>query len=223
MSSKNEFIGSLHWSMLLVALSMCCALTSTAEEEGEESVSIAEQQREQIQSIMVDMNESAKTVVDTVTSDPQKAIDGGCLSNIQGIDLSVMSVDPTDVWGAVYSEIKDEILSISCAAAENWANEQTARLDYTLQTPIGNVSVGQGSSISDWQSVQTTDVEMSNEEVAESVATDTLGNVPGIPEDADRKKMNSTRSNAKRDSRKLEETMEDSFNLKQLWGGGKDE
>ena len=69
---------------------------------GEEESTIAENQRQQVDNIIVDMNSSARAVVDTVVSDPQKAIDGGCLDGIQGIDLSVMSVDVTDIWGAVY-------------------------------------------------------------------------------------------------------------------------
>lgn len=217
---KSKFLTGKNYAVTLVAF--LCASSPSYSQEGEEQ-SIAEQQASQIKSIIVDMNESAKTVVDTVTSEPQKAIDGGCLAGIQGIDLSAMSVDPTDIWGAVYDRIKSEILGVACSAGTAWANEQTARLDLSLQTPIGSVELGQGNSISDWQSVQTTDVELSNDEVAASVSTDTLGNIPGIPTNAPVKRVQTGERNTESNAKEYEEKMEESFNLKQIWGNEDDE
>ena len=203
---------------LVISASILLAHTLHAEEGGDSATSIAAQQKEQLEYVIADINASAKTVVDTVVSEPQKAIDGGCLSNIQGIDLSVMSVDPTDIWGAVYSSIKDNLLSMACSAATDWANEQTAQLDLVLETDIGNIELGQGSRISDWQSVQRTDVELSNDEVAEKVTTETLGDLPAIPSATGTRRMESTRRTPGSNPKELEEAMEDSFNLKQIWG-----
>lgn len=182
--------------------------------------SIAEQQRQQVQTLLADMNQSAKDVADTVISEPQSAIDAGCLSSIQGIDLSVFSVDFTNIWGALYNTIKDQIVNSACTAATDWVNNQTAALDTTLQAPfgLGSISVSQGSALNDWQSALSTDVEMDNTELATQVTTDTLGTVP--PPSVVNGAVNKASANQNTPGHNKEDwenRIEDALDVKQLW------
>lgn len=141
---------------------------------------IAEQQKQKVDELLAEMNQSAKEVADDVISSPQNALDAGCLSDIQGIDLSVFSVDFTNIWGALYNSAKDSILNGACSAATDWVNNQTAALESQLQMPfgLGGITVTQGTAISEWQSKTTADVEMTNTELNTKVTTGTLGQVP---------------------------------------------
>ena len=88
--------------------------------------SIADQQKAQVQTLLADMNQSAKDVADTVISNPQNAIDAGCLSGIQGVDLSVFTIDFTNIWGAIYTTVKDKIVNQACTASTDWVNNQAS-------------------------------------------------------------------------------------------------
>jgi hypothetical protein len=181
---------------------------------------IADQQKQQVQTLLADMNQSAKEVADTVISDPQNAIDAGCLSGIQGIDLSVFSVDFTNIWGALYNSIKDQIVNQACSAATDWVNNQTAALDTQLQAPfgLGSISISQGSALNDWQSALSTDVEMDSTELATKVTTDTLGQVPapGIVSGAV-KKASATQDTPGHNKEDWEEKIEDALDVQTLW------
>jgi len=182
--------------------------------------SIADQQKAQVQTLLADMNQSAKDVADTIISDPQNAIDAGCLDGIQGIDLSVFSVDFTNIWGALYGSIKDQIINQACTAATDWVNSQTAALDTTLEAPfgLGSISISQGSALTEWQSALSTDVEMDSTELATQVTTDTLGQVPapGIVSGAV-KKASANQTTPGHDKEEWEEKIEDALDVKQLW------
>jgi hypothetical protein len=182
--------------------------------------SIADQQKEQVQTLLADMNQSAKDVADTIISDPQNAIDAGCLDGIQGIDLSVFSVDFTNIWGALYGSIKDQIINQACTAATDWVNSQTAALDTTLEAPfgLGSISVSQGTALTEWQSALSTDVEMDSTELATQVTTDTLGQVPapGIVSGAV-KKATANQTTPGHNKEEWEEKIEDALDVKQLW------
>ncbi len=181
---------------------------------------IAEQQASQVDKILVDMNQSSKEVADTVISNPQKAIDAGCLDGINSIDLSVMTIDWTSTWLAIYLALKDKLMNGICNAAEDWANKQTSMLDEKLEAPIGlgNISVTQGSAIKDWQSVQKTDVELSNQELATKVSTEALGNVPSpVIHNTNNTKASSNKDSPSSDKSKWEEKAEERLNMKSLW------
>lgn len=199
---------------LLIFISAFISLSSNAQ------TTIAEQQQEQVQTLLADMNQSAKEVADTVISDPQSAIDAGCLSNIQGIDLSVFSVDFTNIWGTLYSAVKDQIVNSGCTASTDWVANQTAGLDTTLQAPfgLGSISVAQGSALNDWQSALSTDVEMDNTELAAKVTTDTLGQVP--PPSVINGAINKASANQdtpRHNKEDWENKIEDALDVKQLW------
>lgn len=139
---------------------------------------VAEQQREDVSQLMADLNTDAKSVVDQVVSAPQDAIDSGCLGGILGLDLSVFSVDLTNLWAPLYSQFKQQLLSQACSAATDYVNSQTAQLATTLNTPLGGVSLTQGTAITDWQSVVRTDVTLSNTELNNKITTGLLGDIP---------------------------------------------
>ena len=184
------------------------------------AATIAEQQKQQVQMLLADMNQSAKEVADNVISEPQSAMDAGCLSSIQGVDLGVFTVDYTNIWGAIYNSLKDQIVNSACDASSNWVNSQTAALDSTLQMPfgMGSISVTQGSTINDWQSALSTDVEMDSTELATQVTTDTLGQVPapGIVSNAV-KKANANKTTPGHNKKDWEAELEDMLDVKQLW------
>lgn len=182
--------------------------------------SIADQQKAQVQTLLADMNQSAKDVADTVISNPQNAIDAGCLSGIQGVDLSVFTIDFTNIWGAIYTTVKDKIVNQACTASTDWVNNQASALDTTLQAPfgLGSISVSQGSALNDWQSALSADVTMDSTELATKVTTDTLGQVPppGIVSGAVRK-ATASQSTPGHDKEMWESKIEDALDVKQLW------
>lgn len=210
---SSQKIQVVHFVLFLVAGVSVSNISAAAP-------SIADQQKAQVQTLLADMNQSAKDVADTVISDPQNAIDAGCLSSIQGIDLSVFSVDFTNIWGALYSTIKDQIINQACTAATDWVNNQAAALDTTLQAPfgLGSISVSQGAALTDWQSALSTDVKMDSTELATQVTTDTLGQVPapGIVSGAV-KKASANQTTPGHDKEEWEDKIEDALDVKQLW------
>ncbi len=141
---------------------------------------MAELQKAQIELLLTDMNNSALEVIDTVTSNPQKAIDSGCLDDIRSIDLSVFTIDLTNIWEPIYATLKDQIFNMVCDAAEQHINNITEKLTFDLQGPFGlsSVSVVQGDAISDWQSVTNSDVQLDSTALVQKVSTKTLGTVP---------------------------------------------
>lgn len=181
---------------------------------------IAEQQADQIEQVLIDMNKSAKEVADTVISDPQNAIDAGCLDDIQGIDLSVFTVDFTNIWGALYQQIKDGLVNAGCTASTDWINQQTAMLDGTLTAPLGlgSISISQGSAVDDWQSVVATDVEMDSSELVNQVSTDTLGNIPGVGTiGGATNRVSSQKETPASDKSEYEAKIKDMLDVKQLY------
>lgn len=181
---------------------------------------IAEQQAEQIEQILVDMNQSAKEVADTVISDPQNAIDAGCLDDIQGIDLSVFTVDFTNIWGPLYQQIKDQLINAACSASTDWVNQQTAMLDGTLTAPLGlgSISISQGSAVDEWQSVVATDVEMDSAELIDQVSTDTLGKIPGVGTiGGSTNRVSSQKQTPSSDKSEYEAKIKEMLDVKQLW------
>ena len=200
-------------TVVCVVATLACNLSSAQE-------SIADAQRAQIQTLLAGMNQNAKEVADTVISEPQNAIDAGCLSDIQGIDLSVFTVDFTNIWGVLYNALKDQILNQVCTAASDWVNSQNAGLDTTLQAPFGLGSAGlsQGTALNDWQSALSADVEMDSTEIATQVTTDTLGQVPppGVIRGAV-KKASGNQTTPGHDKEAWESQIQDALDVKQLW------
>jgi len=182
--------------------------------------SLAEQQKEQIRTLLADMNQSAKEVADTVISEPQSAEDAGCLSDVQGIDLSLFTVDLLNVWGALYDTIKDQIISGTCDAATNYINQQSGQLDTNLEAPfgLGSISISQSSAIDDWQSVVTSDVELDNTELVTKVTTDTLGQVPPPSVVSNSiQKAESSSDTPSHNKKEIEESLEEMLSLKTLF------
>lgn len=128
-----------------------------------------------------DVNTSAKSAIDSIISSPLSAKDAGCLDGILGLDLSFFAVDALDLWGPLYDQFKNQLLSQACSAATDYVNSQTAQLTASLSGPLGGVTITQGSSISDWQSVVRADVTLSNTELNNRITTGVLGDVPAIP------------------------------------------
>lgn len=181
---------------------------------------IAEQQKQKVDELLAQMNQSAKEVADDVISDPQNALDAGCLSGIQGIDLSVFSVDFTNIWGALYNNVKDSILNSACSAATDWVNNQTAALETQLQMPfgLGGITVTQGTAISEWQSKSTTDVQMTNAELNTKVTTGTLGKVPPPANvSAPAKKATSNQDTPTHNKKTWEGKIEDALDVQTLF------
>lgn len=145
-----------------------------------QDTSVSEQQAEAVRQVMVALNQSSNEIGQQIFSEPQRAADAGCLDGIKGIDLSVFTVDFTSAWSALTREIKDRILNGTCSAAADWANEQAAALETSMEGPMGmgSITLSQGTAIDDWQSVTREDVELSDSELSTKVTTGTLGQVP---------------------------------------------
>ena len=181
---------------------------------------VADTQRDQVSLVLADMNKSAKEVIDTVVRDPQNAIDAGCLDGIMGIDVSVFAIDHTNVLNGVYQTIMNMIKNDVCNAATAWVNAQTAELDITLEAPfgLGSIDISQGSTVSDWQNVVSTDVEISNQEIYDKVGTKTLGRVPTHQENLDvANELAPTGISPSQDKREKEQSLFEMIDVKQIW------
>lgn len=180
---------------------------------------VAEQQRSQIDALMANLNTDAKNVVDTVVSAPQDAIDSGCLDGILGLDLSVFSVDLTNLWGPLYDQFKNQLLSQACSAATDYVNSQTAQLATTLNTPLGGVSLTQGSAITDWNSVVRSNVTLSNTELNNRITTGLLGDIPTqTPSTTAPTQINSSEVSEITDKITPAGDVKTALDLKSLWG-----
>lgn len=195
-------------------------VTFTSLDTFAEQTSVADQQAQAVRDIMVALNQSSNEIGQQIFTEPQRAADAGCLDGIKGIDLSVFRVDITSAWTALTSQIKDQILNGTCSAASDWANDQTAALETSMDAPygLGNISLTQGNAVTDWQSVTKQDVELTAAELAQKVTTGTLGQVPNrtIPSAA-ADTIESNENTPSSDKEGLEAEMPQILNFKQLW------
>lgn len=185
-----------------------------------QQTSVAQQQNQAVRDIMVALNQSSNEIGQQMFTEPQRASDAGCLDGIKGINLSVFRIDITSAWTALTSQLKDQILNGTCSAATDWANDQTSALETNMDAPygLGNISLSQGNSVGDWQSVTKQDVEMSAAELARKVTTGTLGQVPNrtIPSAAP-DTLKSTENTPSSDKERLESELPKILDFKQLW------
>jgi len=213
----GEYMVNISRKSIFLLLGVLCSLQKFSNAE---AATLAEDQTEQINQLLVELNKSSKEVADDVISTPQTASDAGCLDGIQGIDLSVFSVDFANIWGALYNTVKDQIVNSVCEASSDWVNDQASVLDTNLEAPLGlgSITIDQGSAINDWQSVVTADVELSNAELATQVTTDTLGQVPApsIVSGAI-KKAETSEQTPGHDKEQLEEELENMLDIGTLF------
>jgi hypothetical protein len=146
---------------------------SVAQDQGEGKTNeFIKQQKEQLNAIQVDMQKSYKSLVDEVTTVPQKVEDSGCLDGLLSIDTSIFVIDPASIWTALYAGLKDQLLNRVCNAAEEYANEATALLEFKLEAPlgIGSIGISQGNRVRDWDNlIDDSRVVLTNEEAADIV------------------------------------------------------
>ena len=216
------------WTILMLILSGSSLAENTSGSGAEVKQTIAEQQKEQVAAIVDDMNKSAKEVANTIISEPQKAIDSGCLADIQGIDLSVFTVDLTNIWGAMYKTIKDQIVNTACTESTEWANAKTEDFDYVFviseKYDVGGIEGSQGGSVDEWQSIVDSEAELNNEDVASKATDVVLGDIPkpAILREA-MKPIIAEQETAVHTKDIWEEKMEDSLDLNSLWGDEEEE
>lgn len=127
---------------------------------------------------ITNINSAAKTVLDSIVSTPQTAKDAGCLDGILGLDLQLFAVDITNIWGPLYNQFKQQLLSQACSAATDYVNAQTAQLTGKLSGTLGGITITRGTAITDWQSVVRSDVNLSSAALTNLISTGTLGEVP---------------------------------------------
>lgn len=185
-----------------------------------QEASIAEQQADAVRELMIAMNQSSNEIGQQIFTAPQRASDAGCLDGIMSIDLSVFRVDFTSAWSAILGQVKDAILNTTCSAASDWANDQTAALETSMEAPygLGSISISQGTAIDDWQSVTRESVALSAAELANKVTTGTLGQVPDrtIPSQSPNA-IESSQDTPSSDKESMESELPRSFNFRELW------
>lgn len=176
-----------------LALAVCLLPTSTTAQESVENSggafscpegddSIACHQKKQVEEIWIDMNQSVSTLTDELVTNPDKAIEAGCLDDIMQLDLSVITVDPYGVWNTVYAGLKDELMNMACSAVEEKLNEATAYLDLKLEAPmgLGSVSLGQSGHAQSFSDAQDARVHMNNNEARDEVINQVFGEYPRV-------------------------------------------
>tara|TARA_R110001583_G_scaffold176714_1_gene331511 strand:- start:3776 stop:4465 length:690 start_codon:yes stop_codon:yes gene_type:complete len=171
----------MKFKFLAVSIALSCLVNNANAssvydcEDGDDS--LACRQKENIEEIWVDMNQSASTVVDDIMTAPEAAVEAGCLDDIRSIDLSVMTVDPYSLWSEIYSSLKDQLTSQVCSAVEDKINEQTEKLDTTLEAPLGlgEVSVSNSYDINSFDELTETRVKLTNDEAKKDVVESVFG------------------------------------------------
>lgn len=191
--------------------------------EGDES--FACKQKENVDAIWVDMNKTASNVVDNIMTAPESAAQAGCLDDIRSINTSIMTVDPFSIWSEVYQGIKDQLITQVCSAVEDRINEQTTKLAFTLEAPLGLGSVGvdQSYDIETFDELTNTRVQLSNREAKNKVVGDVFGDytVPTAKHFTEKsmdKEFLETQGVSKRaDRNKAEENIESIIDFNRLW------
>jgi len=190
---------------------------------------LLKQQKETIDSMMVDLNKSGKAVYDTFTSEPMGVVESGCLSDLRGISLSAIVIDPYDIQAGIYEALKDEMYNMACSAASDKMNEITAKMEQQLELPLGMGSIGpvQGSGIgSETDNIFNTEIILDNNEAVSDITDSVLGDVRSskyrASKNIDKIGVKKITTETKRlNSKELVEEVEKFLNVDTLWKGEK--
>lgn len=183
-------------------------------------------QKQKLEEIGIDRNKAGKDLYSSLSSEPQKVAESGCLDQIRGISVDAIVIDPTNLLGAVYSALKDELVSQGCSAATQYSNQLNDALNTKLELPhdIGTIEVGTGSSGSGDGGVFQPNVTLDNDEVAENVKDAVLNDAMQRRYNAaDNVRINSTQQKFKseraKDTSEAERKLENIIDIDKIWGG----
>lgn len=215
-----------------IFLSTSVATVKSAEGGDESAISgqqLLDEQNKKLEQIAIDMNKSGKKLYDTFTSEPQNVAESGCLDKIRGISADVIVIDPANLLGAVYSALKDEIVSQACSAATEYANKLSEILELNLELPYGiaSIEIGAGDNATGGGGAFQPDVKLDNEKVAEDVKKTVLEKARNRQYKASdnvrfsetEKRFKNTKSKSTKDA---EKQLENIVDVDKIWGG-KDE
>lgn len=225
----NSFVSTL----IILTTTFCTP--SFAEDDGGAGDEVSgqallDEQKEKLEKLGIDMNQTGKALYDTFTSEPQKVKESGCLDSIRAINANAIVIDPMNVLSAVYSRLKDELINSGCSAATDYANELTALLTQKLELPYGiaSLDIGSSGSATGEGGVFNPKVELDNEKVAkeisDSVVKDARGNsysaASGLKMKGTIKRTKSTKSPNTKDT---EKAIENAIDVDKFWGGSNKE
>ena len=117
------------------------------------------------------MNQRKRSWKRLTEQDPVDA--QGCLDRLKAIDISVLTSDPNSLLEGVYATLSDQISNFSCDSVVTEINDTVSdsleNVGIELPAGLGSIGVSQGSSFGDGDDLIGVDVEMSNEEIQESI------------------------------------------------------
>lgn len=183
-------------------------------------------QKQQLELILVDMNQTGAAIYDTFTTDPQGVVESGCLDDLRQIDIDAITIDPTNILAAVYATLKDEIRTMGCNAANEKMNEITAKLEQNLELPhgLGTIDISQGAGIGDGSDgLSDVNVELDSDKVAADITSETLGDVRVSPYKVSQnlsaiEEVSKDKNSNPLNSKGLEKTLEDVIDIDSFWG-----
>lgn len=141
-----------------------------------------EDQKKQLNAIEAQMRKDYSELVDNFTETSVEDIAAECLDNVMGIDLSVVTFDPSSLWASLYKQLRDEILEFTCSGIEEELNKHTAKLQKSLELPygLGSLTLKQGGAVQDYDDLFEGSGKMSNEEALKAINKDLYGDESGF-------------------------------------------
>lgn len=197
-----------------------------AESEGQ---ALLDEQKEALEKSGIDMNQSGKLLYDTFSNSPQTVAESGCLNNLRGVSVDAIMIDPMNMLGAVYSALKDEIMTQACSGVTDFANTLNDDLNTKLELPYGiaSLEIDDIAPAAGSEGVFKPNVKLDNEKVANNVAKSVLKSVRSKNYDSRsgiiKKPVKRISQNQQiTDTSDVEKKLEDAIDIGKIWGGKKE-
>jgi len=192
----------------------------------QDDMTASEKQNEKINLLMESMKTAGRERINSIVVTPPSTEELGCLTNIRGIDISVFKVDPLDAWGLLYDQLKKQLYNQVCKGVSDWTNDVNTLVDNALQNPYidYDITLDRTTDSAVWESIPTADVELTNDELDNVIATDILGKTnPRVVEDVVFPDLNKTvdtpvnNEPGSPDAESNEDILEQRFRLQQFF------
>lgn len=213
-------------SVLATAILLSSSFVASAEGSTITGQQLLDEQNKKLEQVAIDMNQSGKKLYDTFTSEPQNVAESGCLDSIRGISADAIVIDPANLLSAVYSALKDEVMSQACSAATEYANKLSEMLEFKLELPheIASIEIGAGDGATGDGGIFQPNIKLDNEKVAEDVKKTVLEKARNRQYKASdnvrfsetEKRFKNTKAKSTKDA---EKELENIVDIDKIWGG----
>lgn len=194
---------------------------------------LVQQQKDQLEQILIDMNKTGASLYDAFTNDPIGVVESGCLGTLRDIDFDIIPIDPTNILGPLFARIKEEMRNIPCSAVADRMSKINESLNAQLEQPheLGSPGLAQIHRVGDGSGqVPIVNVEIDEQQVASDVTQDVLGSVRvtswSVKDNVSQihKSDSDQRNNwnKPKNSKDVDSRIEKMLDIDQLWGANDD-